>query len=462
MAKATHGTGSSGGIGGIIMLFLSPLIAAYLFEMLWNQHRTGISTFLGYVRLIELWPFYALSETLNLSDLPGFSAIVRIVDEACAPASIFSGCSKDFNQVSWQELTSVSFIINTVILVFLTCLYLKWFLKSQSTHPLLKYTRTHNIKSFMTEMQQTHAHLRIFSKLDLIEKPIKDPIWGMSLTSREFAYEHRLIRGWKEDENGGYVPILDREKTRAVFTQQLGRRLQFRPRARAKQDTKKDLLGMPILSYSETMIMAIVLPLIAATDNEMSTESFSQARKVSDQVKNWCWSQFNASGKDASDTAWMHPSIDITFARSVIEKYIKHHEVQRAFRRHAYVRTAIHGFFIQARRLGVLSAAEVRWLRFYDRQFWYVIQNIGRPSCFAEGAAVSCHFRHEVLERKPIERPRLDEAVNALSFAITSFAYTAEDVHKYREQERKDREKQAQHDEKPQDQGVTQDAPDNQ
>ena len=102
---------------------------------------------------------------------------------------------------------------------------------------------------------------------------------------------------------------------------------------------------------------------------------------------------------------------------------------------------------------------------FRSRQFWYVIQNIGRPSCFAEGAAVSCHFRHEVLERKPIERPRLDEAVNALSFAITSFAYTAEDVHKYREQERKDREKQekqAQHDEKPQDQGVTQDAPDNQ
>jgi len=47
------------------MLFLSPLIAAYLFEMLWNQHRTGISTFLGYVRLIELWPFYALSETLK-------------------------------------------------------------------------------------------------------------------------------------------------------------------------------------------------------------------------------------------------------------------------------------------------------------------------------------------------------------------------------------------------------------
>ena len=412
---------------GIFLLAFSPIIVSMIIGAIWDHGHADIARFHGYIRYLELWPIYTIGKFLDLSNVPGFGEVIRIVDTVCAPDGLI--CTREFNEVAWQEISNASFIINAVILLFLIFNYIRWIWSTLHKHPEMRFTRTHNLKSFMIEMRQLYPHLEIFSRLDMISKPIHDATWGMSLTSREFAMVHALIRAWHRDDDGNHLPVLNRRKAESTFVQQLGRELVFRSTVRTKDD--KELLISPVLSVSETMVMAAIMPLVAATDTEMPAEAFDDARSVSNEVLAWCWTHFKVNPKAPDDLSWMRPEIDLEFPRSVINKYIRHQEVQRMLRRHAYVRTAIHGLMLQARRLGVLSAADLRWLRFYDRPFWYAIQNIGRPSCFAEAAGIGSHFRNEVKAGKPLKHPCVDEAITALDTAITSYAYTDDEVERY-------------------------------
>ena len=106
----------------------------------------------------------------------------------------------------------------------------------------------------------------------------------------------------------------------------------------------------------------------------------------------WCWDQFKRDPKaPESDNSWLKPDIPMDKPRALIKKYIGCAAAQRLIEKHAYNRTILFGLYMQARRLGVLPPAELRWLRFFDREIWYVLQNIGRPGGFSEGGAPLCH-----------------------------------------------------------------------
>lgn len=67
----------------------------------------------------------------------------------------------------------------------------------------------------------------------------------------------------------------------------------------------------------------------------------------------------------------------------------------------------------------------MRWLRFFDRDLWYLRASIGRQVTFAEGGtAVYSHYLYEAKAGHPIVEPQLDKALDGLEAAIHKYKYT--------------------------------------
>lgn len=388
----------------------------------WYFAHRQISTVYMYIRYAQLWVFNALGSVI---DLPGVSNIHNWVQRMCEPDGLISVCHRDFTTVQWRDISDSSIAINVASLVILVYFCFRMFARANKTHPKLNYTKSHNIKSFVKESKELYPHLRMFSELDLIAEPLDHPVFGMSLTSRQFAYKHRLISGWKDMGDGSWTPTLDREKATQVFRLQLG-----------KHWTKSTEL-----SPGETLLAAIAIPRVAATDSTLDDAAFKSAMKDSEDLVKWCWDQFKAppkttkkgKGKEEQGDpyAWLRPEIDLTKPREVILKHIGHPNVQTIIEHHAFNRTVIFGLFMQARRLGVLQPAEMRWLRFFDRELWYILETIGRQAGYAEAAAVLSHYLYESKSAAALAEPQLDKAVNGLDLAMTTFKFLAADKTRY-------------------------------
>ena len=444
----------------------------------WYFGHTEIAKVYVYFRYVELWLF----SVVGSFDIPGFSWVHEWVQATCQPEGMFGRCTRNFSTVKWQEISNSSIIINILFVLLITGFCVRMYWRVKEYHPKLKFRKTHNIGSFVQESKELYLHLRMFSELDLIAEPLDHPVFGMSLTSRQFVYQHQLITGWKEESGGSCLPTLNRQRAELIFRLQLGRHW-----------TKSTNL-----SSAETLLAAIAMPRVAATDASLNDSSFKAALKDSNKVIEWCWAQFNAKSKkkynnvikiwlwseseareivsqhktqrrehrnsarlwlwlginvfypkdiilryidnpllksliqpNTNQLAWLWPNIDLSYPRKVLNKYIGHSAVHAILKRHAFNRTVIFALFMQARRLGVLQPAEMRWLRFFDRELWYVMETIGRQAGFAEGAAVLSHYLYESKSGAALAEPQVDKAIAGLDLALISLKFTAEDKEKY-------------------------------
>lgn len=386
---------------------------------LWYSGHTTISMIYAYIRYVELFLLYAASSFFE--EVPVLSGPYNMINEICDPQSLVGACKRNFYTMQWVEIKNSSLWINLFCLGILIYYCVKWMRKINAEHPGLNYKKTHNIASFTKESIALYPHLKLFSQLNLIDKELDDPLFGMSQTSRQFAFAHRLINGWKKESDGTYTPSIDRDKALLIFKEQLG-----------KHWTKST-----DLSPSETILVACAMPRLAATDSSLSDEAYKEAMADSSNLIAWCWDQFKKDPRaSADDTAWLHPTIPLEKPRAIIQKYIGSTVVQKLIEKHAYNRTILFAFYMQARRLGVLPPAEFRWLRFFDREIWYVLQNIGRPGGYSEGGAPLCHYLYESKQASAIAEPQLDKAINALETQVCGFRYGLADKQKYEEMEK--------------------------
>ena len=84
--------------------------------------------------------------------------------------------------------------------------------------------------------------------------------------------------------------------------------------------------------------------------------------------------------------------------------------------RHAFQTTALMRALQTAREQGgVLAPAQFVWLRGYDRELWYPLNNLGRHTFHMEALGAICHFRNEKIIDRPIPKPKLDDAIKAIS-----------------------------------------------
>ena len=419
-ARTPEGSAPARGASFDDPLFMG-LIAMTCYGLIWASWRFGhayIAMAYAYVRYAEFYLLHALGEA---AALPGVRAVHDWIGGLCAPAGM-GGCRRDFATVGWSEISDSSLTVNLFLMALLLAYCLRLFLRARAEHPKLKYARAHTIDSFVGEQKEVrdprtgrrlYPHLRLFAALDLIDSALDDPLFGMSETSRQFAFRHALVAGWRAEPGGFWAPSLDREAAAAVFRVQLGQHWSSSAQ----------------LSPAETLLVAIAAPRVAATDTALDDAAFRRAMDDSEAMVAFCWEQFKPAR--GAGHAWLTPAIDLERPRAVIKQYIGAKPVQAILARHAFNRTVIMALLTQARRLGVLPPAEMRWLRFYDRPLWYALQTTGRQAGFAEAAGVLSHYLYEARAGHGIAEAQLDKAVSGLEAALEHFKFTADDKARY-------------------------------
>lgn len=393
-------------------------------SIVWLVAHAQISMIYVYIRYAMSYPFYLLSGLV--SDVPILNYPYNYIQHYCNPEpGLLGKCRVDFSQFEWQDLKDMSMPWNIFFGIFLVFILGKAFIGTNTKHPQAAFAKKHNLKSFIQEQKQLYPHLHIFTEMDLISEPINHPLYGMLLTSKQFAGIYVLA---KEEEptdwdgplvDGSYSPIIDQERMREVLVAQLGNTWQ----------------GWNKLSDTEWVIFASLLPLVAATDETMSDEDYKLAQKEAVTVREKAWKMFQSREitpeqealglvEDELASLWLlEVQINRNDFLSIIEKYRKSKTVQAILSRHAYVRTIIHGLFLEARRLGVLEPADYRWLHYCDRSLWCTVSSIGRNRPFAEAAAIHNHFSCEELAGEPLFYPQISNAMVGIIAEIQTYKY---------------------------------------
>lgn len=390
----------------IIFLFLM-FIAAIL--LLWYFIHEYVAVTYVYIRYVEILPFWLIGKYI---DLPGVNEAYEYMYKLCRPdqTSLIGLCTRNMADVSIFELMESSIVINIIFSVFLMKRLLRYVKIVKDKHPKLKFRREHNVESFINEQKVNHKHLKVFTKLDLIDKDLNDPIYGMLSTVRGFCYTNKLISGWIKCDDSSYIPQLDYRKIETCLIKQLGCLW-----------TGNTLSS---LNTTEIILLAVAIPRVAATDVSLSDVEYKKAMQESEDLINKFWDIFGES---------LTPNIDTTQEQEIIVRYYKQSDkVRNFFSKHAYVRTIIYGLITEARRLGVLSAADLGWIQFYDREMFSILSTIGRQTAFPEACATLSHFLYEARMGEGYPEPLIDKSIEGIKYVMTDiYKFTDEDIKNY-------------------------------
>lgn len=390
----------------IIFIFV---VVAIVLSSLWNSVHGYVSLLYIYIRYVEVFPLWLAGKYLNF---PILNQAYNYIYDLCQPDnySIIGWCTRNPEEITVDEIVQSSGIINFILSIVLLKKIYRYTQYIKKRHPKLLYKKEHNLDSFIAEQSVNHRHLKLFQQVDLISKDLRDPLYGMSLTVRDFCYKHQLIIGWQECDDKSFIPTLDYAKTERSLINQLGMLW-----------TGNKLNE---ISRAEIILLAIAIPRVAATDIKLNDEEYKSAMDDSKKIIKKLWDYFSNS---------LNPDIDVSYEMNIITSYYKMSEkVRDIFSRHAYVRTIIYALITEARRLGVLSAADMGWMQFYDREMYFNLSSIGRQTAFPEACAVMCHFLYECRIGEAYPEPLVDKSIEGIKYVLTDvYKFTKEDVNNY-------------------------------
>jgi intracellular multiplication protein IcmP len=119
------------------------------------------------------------------------------------------------------------------------------------------------------------------------------------------------------------------------------------------------------------------------------------------------------------------PNPAIAQADAVLRDYEVRTPAERIARAHAYTHTALMSL-LNASRLaaGVMAPGQFAWLKLIDRPFWYALHALGfetegvgrylHPNPRIEAVAARDHWAAERIAGRPIARPDIERAVDAI------------------------------------------------
>ena len=252
--------------------------------------------------------------------------------------------------------------------------------------PTERFKNIFTTKQLRLTEQEDWPQIMPVAKLDLVNVNLDKEPWAMALNPMRFCEKYGLIKKEKE-KNGQYNISLIHGAAYRILGLQLG------PRWRGYE-------AIPMY------LQALFAVFITRIDGE---------KKVADKLEE----QLAASASSGQ--------LNFTGVKELIEKHKNNKTVQRTIAKHAYVTTVMASLLVAAREAGVLASAEFIWLKTLDRRMWYMLNNVGRPTAFAE---ISGAFAHWLAEKKlglPLTTPMVDEAVNGLGFALKEILYKPKD-----------------------------------
>lgn len=321
----------------------------------------------------------------------GIGAIFNIL-------SNFSKLSKHPKKLAKNHIGSVNQLINTVA--------------PMQPHLLIYKDLDPNLVDYNSgQLRFMDSPRRFCFENDIISGFVKRPSKYDATSYKKFSNDAdhldknlKFIPADKDD----LVPVLDEKKFEEIMMRALG----------------DVFTSIDSLTATQTAILGIVLPLTCRSDLNMTEK---QAKAILKQTEKKCDDIFKWAARDIATT----PQKKLDFGkytgmqelRESIEKWMKHDIAKKIFSNHAYTNTIILRCLTDAKKLGVFQPSTLRWLMFYDRPLFAVIQNESRPSVFAENAATSSHYYVELKAGKKIYKPNLQIAYDGFMENLRMYKY---------------------------------------
>lgn len=307
-------------------------------------------------------------------------------------------------------------VINLALLLFIGFYVMRKFFYIAEEHPFSKYGRNMSIYDFIASQRALYPHLRLMWKLRLLARPLDKGQFRMSESAKQFSDRNDLLSlPFLMGE-----PVVDERKAKIVFETHLGRLMPL-----PTDDPKQDAINLiAVLDNNEKAMLAAILPRLAACDAKLSEADFQKAMKKSEELVAQYWLGYDSyhpalpvmkDGEfDSSPLSPPPPPVDTTGCDEVLMKYLQHEYVRDFMLNFAYIRTFLYDTLQACRKVGKFPPTGFRWMRMLDRTLWLTVSSAGRREPFWECAGLHAHYLYERKAKKPVERPQVQAAVDAL------------------------------------------------
>lgn len=461
-----------GWIGGFLCFLLFAAICYLMDKLIGLRFKKALQKKIdpersrGFLYLSGYWVFMAVYIIIDSN--PASNLFFQQIYTICNPSDInkpFSTCLISFKSVvfdvTWAEIAYSSFLPNLMFIIPILPEIIKSFGRI-SQHPKNKIIKKLDIPDLIDVSQPNFAHLRFYKKINPCLHDLNEGVFALLLQSRQFALKENLITGFierpddfasvrtvgvKQDINSSeqaltsekkdsYIPVVDAEKFEHVMLKQLG------------NVWTGDIND---LSASEIMILAIALPQCCLLETTMSR---SKAQKIQKETLEkidsiWIWladvlETVKLGRRDKNRKKWPDgydlsklPSLEtypnyFKFKKELENEWFKNPIFTEIVSKHAYTNTIIYEVILNARKVGVLQPSSTRWMRLYDRSLFALIQNVGRPSVYAENMGTVSHYYAEKRNKQKLLKPDFAAAFAGFNDRLSIFLYTKEDCEAFK------------------------------
>jgi len=249
-----------------------------------------------------------------------------------------------------------------------------------------RFKRKHNMKDLLKLEKDVWPHITPVINLDLVKEDPSSGKWAVALSPIKFCEKNNLLNINKEEfeqKKRGVNISLKKDLANMIFVKQLGYKWE----------------GVEKLPNYVKALFAVFASRINMDKGR--ADKILQNLSIS-SVKN----SFNMEGVDEA-----------------IRKYINSAIVKKTITQRAYISTVMASMLEEARKDGVMSAAQFLWLKPLDRTLWYVLNSVGRQTPFVGCSGVFSHWLAEKEIGQALHVPTLEQAVNGLEKALQEVIY---------------------------------------
>lgn len=465
---------------GIVFLMYAIIVYFFYFLRKKKEKEKGISMersvgpLVLSVWLVLMGMYHIVFDMVDTSLNKGMFAHIEYF---CAPANHsalwFLSCQRDLFQfagttAAWINGLMMSFAPAVTVSIAFVVEIWGGFLRMDK-HPDNYITRTEkrplDVDYYLETLAKSNDHMKVWLRLDP-SRYRYSPYLKFLQSTREFAFSHGLIKRFVErptpfisckdttgDASKGEKSLLDQRDTSDAED------LVPEVDAELFHELMLDQLG-PIwsgpdkLSPLELFFVGHLVRLACSATDAMDEPEAKKIKKEleKEQKEMWLWVDAQVSttliNKKHQNYIQNREWFDKTFPDGYdlrtlpdfstmpyneeflkrIEIWQEHPVMMDILHRHGYVKTVIQALFLKGRELGVLQPSTYRWVALWDSDFWAFIQNIGRPSVFAQSMAATSHYYAELKRGHKLNKPEFQSAYDAFTERLQGFLYPIEKV----------------------------------
>lgn len=365
-------------IGWTILL----LMVLACFYLIYKQFTPETLNIVRWIRFVELWiislfTFDSYSVTLPSGQSVNIEQLKDIIP---------SVPSEDLDTEKIGYITSVAlYPIKWIIIAAIGLIGLWAYTKGPGT----QFTEVFNLDGFIRFQSKNFPIISPFVQFNPSKQPPRPP--GSDVPAELPAFAEAL--GPEEWIAYNQIPIkdtnIDKNATYKAFARQLG------PRWKGSKN---------LAPYKQVLLAVCCLKASRKRD---------EADVMLGRIAS-CWSHKKGL-KLSKDSSLVRD------ARKVLKNKDLSFSVLKNCNQHAFQTTALLRAILTAREEGgVLAPAQFVWLRAYDRNLWYPLNNLGRQSNHTEAIGAMAHFREEKRAQRPIPKPKVQDAVDSMLFYLNS------------------------------------------